>query len=345
MFCLQCGSEMAVRARACPVCGHVYGERERSLMEPQAVRAAGLAQSQASFNPATSASSGASAPNSSPVKYVGEVSATGLPRDLPGRFVLGISLGMAADLLLPWVSVNNNNVTPANIGAPVIVVVALLAAAMLPVFTTSLRQHPVWSALPLIIGAFCAGIAGSVWLLLAPLTQIFAQSFGSDPSNLALSPQGGLYLFLLGSAILLVSGQRMLAAMHLTQLADARLDALRSFQARQSAPARSPIIAGAAAPPSVFPVPPVLAMHPQPPTQPTSPGTPMPVTAMAQSAPQTRDAGESPPTLATPAVPAASTGPVLPGSDAWNQAPAAPTPLRSSPGSGWGKPRGPQRLR
>ena len=338
MFCLQCGAEMAARVRACPVCGRVYGERERSLMEPQAARAAGSSRSQAPANPATSGSSGSSARSASTVKYVGEVSATGLPRDLPGRFVLGVSLGMAADLLLPWVSVNNNNVTPAGIGAPVIVVVALLAAAMLPVFTTSLRQHPVWSALPLIIGAFCAGIAGSVWLLLAPLTQIFAQSFGSDPSNLALSPQGGLYLFLLGSAILLVSGQRMLAAMRETQLTEARLDAIRSFQARQPSPARLLVSDTTTSAPTH----PAAAL---PPTQPASPGSPIPVGVTAQSAPEARGSEKPPAAPATPAAPAAPAGPVLPGSAAWNQAPAAPTPLRSSPGSGWGKPRGPQRLR
>jgi hypothetical protein len=147
---------------------------------------------------------------------------------------------MAADLLLPWISVNGQNVTPASLGAPVIVVVALLAAAILPVFTVSLRQHPIWSALPLIIGAFCAGIAGSVWLLLAPLTQIFAQSFGSDPSNLLLSPQGGLYLFIIGSGVLLVSGQKMLAAMHESQLTDARRDAVRALSlSRQAASVRS----------------------------------------------------------------------------------------------------------
>ncbi|HEY7093579.1 MAG TPA: hypothetical protein VH393_10385, partial [Ktedonobacterales bacterium] len=177
MFCLECGTEMAVRARVCPACGHVYGDRERSMAEPQSTHAdshASAAGARATPPP--------SSQNASAVKYVGDLSATGLPRDLPGRFVLGVSLGLAADLLLPWVSVNGQNVTPASLGAPVIVVVALLATAILPVFTVSLRQHPIWSALPLIIGAFCAGIAGSVWLLLAPLTQIFAQSFGSDPS-------------------------------------------------------------------------------------------------------------------------------------------------------------------
>ena len=182
----------------CPVCGHAYSDRERSLADLQPTHAA-----QASLPAGTPAAPAhPSSQNAPAVKYVGECGTTGLPRDLPGRFVLGIALGMAADLLLPWVSVNGQNVTPASIGAPVIVVVALLAAATLPVFTTSLRQHPVWSALPLMVGAFCAGIAGSVWLLLAPLAQIFAVSFGSDPSNLALSPQGGLYLFLLGSAVL-----------------------------------------------------------------------------------------------------------------------------------------------
>src|SRR5689334_12711313 len=233
MFCLECGTEMAIRARMCPTCGHVYGDRERSLAEPQSAQVA--QQTSAPGTAASSASSGAPA-----VKYVGDASATGLPRDLPGRFVLGIALGMAADLLLPWVSVNGQNVTPASLGAPVIVVVALLAAAILPVFTVSLRQHPIWSALPLIIGAFCAGIAGSVWLLLAPLTQIFAQSFGSDPSNLLLSPQGGLYLFIIGSGVLLVSGQKMLAAMHESQLTDARRDAVRALAlSRQATSVRS----------------------------------------------------------------------------------------------------------
>jgi hypothetical protein len=320
MFCLECGSEMAIRATACPVCGHVYGDRERSLTDLQPARkAGGSLTSEATATSATSATSATPAHANAPtVKYVGEVGPAGLPRDLPGRFALGISLGLAADLLLPWVSVNGTNVTPTSIGAPVIVVVALLAAATLPVFTTSLRQHPVWSGLPLIIGAFCAGIAGSVWLLLAPLAQIFAQSFGSDPTNLALSPQGGLYLFLIGSAALLVSGQRMLAAMHEAQIADTRRDAARALQLRQATPARP-----GPAPTASISDTPHNAVVANPPGQ------------GAQGAGQ----GAAPTAQPTPATP------VLPGSDAWHQAPAAPTPVRSTIGGGWGKSRGPQRLR
>jgi hypothetical protein len=261
------------------------------------------------------------------------VSATGLPRDLPGRFVLGISLGMAADLLLPWVSVNGQNVTPASLGAPVIVVVALLAAAILPVFTVSLRQHPIWSALPLIIGAFCAGIAGSVWLLLAPLTQIFAQSFGSDPSNLLLSPQGGLYLFLIGSGVLLVSGQKMLAAMHETQLADTRRDAVRAItQSRQASSAHlgPPTPAASTVPTSAL-----LQTAAAAPTLQSA--TPAPAGASASVT-----AEESAPTRPATGAPVA---PVLPGTDAWHQAPAAPTSVRPALGGGWTKTRGPHRLR
>lgn len=318
MFCLECGSEMAIRATACPFCGHVYGDRERSLTDLQPAGNAG-----GSF---TSKGTAISAPpaqaNAPTVKYVGEVAPTGLPRDLPGRFVLGISLGLAADLLLPWVSVNGTNVTPASIGAPVIVVVALLAAATLPVFTISLRQHPVWSGLPLIIGAFCAGIAGSVWLLLAPLAQIFAQSFGSDPTNLALSPQGGLYLFLIGSAALLVSGQRMLAAMHEAQLADIRRDAARALQSRQATPIR-----------------------PAPaPTASSSAASHNAVVANSSGQAE-QAAGQGAGQEAAPAAQPTPATPVLPGSDAWHQAPAAPTPVRSTIGGGWGKSRGPQRLR
>lgn len=321
MFCLECGAEMTVRARACPVCGHVYGDRERSLAESHPAQAA-----QRSL---ASGTTGAAAPPSqttAAARYVGDLGTTGLPRDLSGRFVLGISLGLAADLLLPWVSVNNVNVTPASIGTPVVVVMALLAAATLPVFTTSLRQHPVWSALPLIMGAFCAGIAGSVWLLLAPLAQIFAVSFGSDPSNLALSPQTGLYLFLLGSAVLLVSGQRMLAATHASQLTETRRDAIRSLQSRQASAV----------------VPATLAI-PRPTAFDTDSAYP-PVARQAE-VPISSSPAETPVAPASPAAPNAPVVPVLPGSDAWHQATAAPSPLRPAPGGGWGKSRNPHRLR
>jgi len=343
MFCLQCGAEMAVRAQVCPVCGHVYGDRERALADAKPARAAksaavdGVLNAPAAPRPATS------------VKYVGDLASPGLPRDLPGRFVLGVSLGMAADLLLPWVSVNGENITPASIGAPVVVVVALLAAATLPVYTASLRQHPVWSALPLMVAAFCAGIAGSVWLLLAPLSQILAASFGSDPSNLILAPQGGLYLFLLGAAALLVSGQRMLAAMHAGQLADARRDAIRSAQAKSAAARPMTPMTPTAPMTSMIPMTPATPSVPaatsaQPdgatraasvwqPRPPTLPATPAPAAPMAAPAPT------------PPQTPIAPVGPVLPGSDAWNKPPASPTPIRPSRGGGWGKPRGPQRLR
>jgi hypothetical protein len=234
---------------------------------------------------------------------------------------------MAADLLLPWISVNGNNVTPASLGAPVIVVVALLAAAILPVFTVSLRQHPIWSALPLIIGAFCAGIAGSVWLLLAPLTQIFAQSFGSDPSNLLLSPQGGLYLFIIGSGVLLVSGQKMLAAMHETQLSEARRDTVRALSlSRQAASVRS----GAPAP-TPIPTPALTAAS----TATAQPATPAGASGSATS----EEAAPIRPALGAPVAP------ILPGTDAWHQAPAAPTSVRPAFGGGWQKTRGPHRLR
>lgn len=327
MFCLECGTEMAIRARVCPACGHVYGDRERSMAEPQ--------PAQATPHPPTAGTRATPPPssgNAPAVKYVGDVSATGLPRDLPGRFVLGISLGMAADLLLPWVSVNGQNVTPASLGAPVIVVVALLAAAILPVFTASLRQHPIWSALPLIIGAFCAGIAGSVWLLLAPLTQIFAQSFGTDPSNLQLSPQGGLYLFIIGAGVLLVCGQKMLAAMHETQLADARRDAMRAMtQTRQASSSRAG--SPTASTVSTMPAHTLAAAN----TASPQPGTPTPAGASGPVTPE--EATSTRPASGAPVAP------ILPGTDAWHQAPAAPTSVRPALGGGWSKTRGIHRLR
>lgn len=316
MFCLECGAEMAVRASACPVCGHIYGERERSLREPRSEQAAHTAPAPAFGTPA------GSTPQSAPslLLYGGDAGATpGQPDSLPGRLVLIASLGLAADLLLPWVSVNGENITPSSIGAPVVVVVALLAAATLPVFTASLRQHSVWSALPLIVGAFCAGIAGSIWLLLAPLTQIVAVPLGIDPSNLTLSPQGGLYLFLIGSAVLLVSGQKMLAVMHEAQLAAARRYATRAPQPK-----------GVAARPAANAT--TLQNAPQA-------SSPAEVTPAAAS---TSVEGETPHRASDPKAPVA---PVLPGSDAWHQPPAAPSPIRPAPGSGWGKSRAPQRLR
>ena len=367
MFCLQCGAEMAVRAQTCPVCGHVYGERERSLVESKPARAS----TTSAQSPMMSASARAARPTAT-VKYVGDSASPGLPRDLPGRFVLGVALGMAADLLLPWISVNGENITPVSVGAPVVVVLALLAAATLPVYTASLRQHPVWSALPMIVGAFCAGIGGSVWLLLAPLAQIFAASFGSDPSNVSLAPQGGLYLFLLGAGMLLVSGQRMLVATQVSQLADARRDAIRSVQAKPAvARPMTPMtpmtpMAPMTAPPSAAPAGPMIpasspaalqqthmptqpaegsstVWRPKPPTLPTAPAPP------ARAAPPvapTTPATPAPPTSPTsPAAPSAPVVPVLPGSDAWNRPPTSPAPLRPAPGGGWGKPRGPQRLR
>jgi len=345
MFCLECGAEMALRARTCPVCGHVYGDRERVLAEAQPGAAAH--RPAAHVLSASHADQGQMAPGARTARAV---SAAGMPNDLAGRFVLAIALGMAADLVLPWVSVDNDNVTPANVGAPVVVVVALLAAATLPVFTTSLRQHPVWSALPLMVGALCAGIAGTVWLLLAPVTQIFATSLGSDPSNLALSPQPGLYLFMLGAAALLVSGQRMLVAEQLRQLAVTRRDALRSAQVRQAAsarvPAQFPVPAnavssltlagndGAAQPVGIA----ALALA-------STAHTPVAAELNGASAAVTATSPTPTPTTDAPPTPQAPVVPVLPGSAAWNQAPAAPTPQRPSPGSGWGKSRGPQRLR
>jgi hypothetical protein len=332
MFCLECGAEMAVRARACPVCGHVYGDRERALADSgQANRERAARQAQILSDTTPGGAAATPAARTVSGSYTGDLGAPGLPRDLPGRFVLAVSLGLAADLLLPWVSINGDKINPASIGAPVVVVVALLAAATLPVYTISLRQHPIWSALPLIVGAFCAGIAGTIWLLLAPLTQLFANSFGTDPSNLTLAPEPGLYLFLLGAGALLVSGQRMLAATQAGQVSDARHDALRLAQAKARV-SSSPEARTASAPVTLAGehIPASSGSQPQQ-SQQTSPGA-----TQAQS---------NPPQPATPATTTAPVTPVLPGSDAWRQAPAAPAPQRVGPGSGWGKSRGPQRLR
>jgi hypothetical protein len=116
----------------------------------------------------------------------------------------------------------------------------------------------------------------------------------------------------------------MLADMHETQLADTRRDAIRALQTQHAAPARAATPAAVAAQPYN----PWQAAQ----ANPSIPATPAEAPAIAS-------------TPATPVAPAAPVAPILPGSDAWRQAPAAPTPVRPSPGGGWGKSRGPHRLR
>jgi len=154
--------------------------------------------------------------------------------------------------------------------------------------------------------------------------------------GLLLSPQGGLYLFLIGSGVLLVSGQKMLATMHETQLADARRDAVRAITlSRQASSAH----AGSPAP-TMSTVPASALSHTlaaAPPSQSALPATPAPAGPAASTTPE--EAASIRPAVGAPVAP------ILPGTDAWHQAPAAPTSVRPALGGGWSKTRGPHRLR
>ncbi|MGE5333971.1 MAG: hypothetical protein ACM3N4_04660, partial [Nitrososphaerota archaeon] len=107
-----------------------------------------------------------------------------------------------------------------------------------------------------------------------------------------------------------VSGQRMLAAMHRAELAEARLDAIHSLQARSAAS----------------------------------------TTLRPQVAPPAHSHSSSMPTAAAPqgeanSAPGTSTEPATTATDGARQSPIAPATFRLGPGSAWGRSRGPHRLR
>jgi hypothetical protein len=373
MFCMACGAEIANHLSACPNCGKPVTNRlQGDDTDPASSSPAhpGAPPPQAAFSAATFAASTPSSPAlaalpTSPASTVftppaavpapsisdGDLGASLLPRDTLGRVILATTIAMAADVLAPWVVVGGQqHVALAHIGSAVLV---LLAALVVPIVAVRppLRKQPLWAAAPMVLGSIFLGGGVGVMVLLSWLASR-VQLIGSDPS-LANIPGGtsisstptvvavpayaadiGLYLFLVGSVILMVAGYQLFMSAR-----EGRPQVvLLSTTGRPAAYTAYPVAwAGTALAAS-----PASAAAPASTVVPPGTVTSLPVARSNGTAP-----APDPATVpTTPVAESLPSGPVLPGTAAWNQPQIGPTAIRTpSLGNGLQRPLGPRRGR
>jgi hypothetical protein len=253
MFCSACGSQISLAAEACPQCGKpsAAAAPARTLTRSGEIALDGASPSSVADShdhwmrppipadalemaaaPVLSSATPATSAHGASI-FAGDLDVPSFPRDLPGRVALLTSLVMAADLLLPWVTLNGEGIAPTRFGLPALVVVLALLAVIAPPLIPRWRRHPLTRMAPFGVGALLLGFGGALWGLAGPLSstviaalvsRIFASSGFSGPfpvnsqsgavlstTPLQVAPAIGLYLFLLGACALVGAGYRMLA--------------------------------------------------------------------------------------------------------------------------------------
>ncbi|HEX8034948.1 MAG TPA: hypothetical protein VF510_13920 [Ktedonobacterales bacterium] len=343
MFCLGCGAEAPFRAASCPVCGRSLSPFSDSTEAPRDTSSESAASSGTRFAVLASASLQTTlhpSPATTPPAAV--VSATGLPRDTAGRVLLLTAIALAADLLAPWSIVYGQQKTMAANGTPAMALLALFILAALPIMRPDYRARPLFAVAPLAVGAFCLGAGIFYWAILGrenATYQPVANSWSSQGviigshsviAQPVVSPDFGLYLFLIGGAVLAVVGYQLFLQ---AALASARATIT---PAAQPASPQLSTVPSSASMPLATPIAPAMPI-----AAPTAASSPLAVVSAPESQPV--------PASSSTAVPARPTGtpdrPIaLPGSAAWNEPPALPTYVRPSRvGNGWSRQVGARR--
>src|SRR5262249_13593885 len=145
----------------------------------------------------------------------GEQDRPGLPRDTTGRALLVTVLAMVLDLLAPWLNILGTRFAPAQIGRPILGVIALLGLALTPLARPSLRRRPAAALLPLVVGAAAWGVTAFYWavqVVSASRPPTDSESAPLPGLQLPFAPvvDIGLYLFFIGGGVLVYCGYRML---------------------------------------------------------------------------------------------------------------------------------------
>jgi hypothetical protein len=285
-----------------------------------------------------------------------------LPRDTTGRLLLLVVAGLAANLLAPWSIVYGQRQTMMHLGAPAWGLVALFALAALPLVRPAYRQEPLISVLPLVVGTFCAGIGAMYWLLLFRENEQASAISAPVPLNgsivsapgVVIAPDVGLYLFLLGSAVLAVIGYQLFLAAAASRTATTAATLAATPRAPQPATAANAGQAGvtvasirvAGASLGVVGASQTLAPSSRAEAGAAAgavPGQPGGIGLIGQN----DQNGHVPILAAAPGVeheaPASRTSDsgvqvVLPGSPAWTEPPQQPTVIRHSAWGGWQRP-------
>lgn len=385
MFCLGCGAEASPGAAKCSVCGRDLGR----VTGADSRRAAPAAPS-GSY---TSYSLSTQMPALTRVSMPGATTALetlALPQDMHGRAVLVTVIAMAADLLLPWIVMGDSHRSIISVGAPALVALPILGAALLPVLFPALRRQPAYAVLPMVTGALCAGAGATLWAVLTYLsyrlsfiaTIIAGTPASTDTSGdpiasssitapFSMSPDAGIYFFMLGGVVLIFMGYTLFLAA--ARGASSPVTTVPTVAA--PAPASVPLSpAQPALPPYLQPQPDLSSyLAPAPASIPLAAGASRPTPAAAAQAvpangngyegqpgalpsPSMRQAAlpdatqgnvpasmPLPPAPPPPALPPAAAGlnpspqndalhVPLPGSAEWNEAPRQPEHMRPSPG-------------
>ena len=213
MFCMGCGAETPPYADRCPVCGRAieravgdnfysrYNVAQATPVDATLVTRSEAARTQPAME-------GPSITN-------GDLDSPGLPRDATGRALLIAVVAMAADLLAPWINFYGQHLSPAMVGAPALLIVALLALAALPLMRPSWRKRTEYAAVPIVIGGICFGAALVVWIVVTiagSQRQSPTESQLLLPSNLLVAADVGLYLFAFGAGVLVFAGYQLFLA-------------------------------------------------------------------------------------------------------------------------------------
>ena len=265
MFCLECGSEILRGASACSACGQRLSNTDETAAITFSPTLSSPAAPMAQASPARSVANPSqfvegrirreesAAPQSplmpaarstlplsdtlpqlqadtadAPSIRWGDLDAPGFPQDILSRVVVVVALGLAANVLTPWVLINGHAISPARLGLPAIAFALLMVAVALPTLSPPLRRGALLFGLPFGVGAMCFGAGALAWLALDPLgprlsADLIAEANSTNPligttakvvpetATLTLSfrPGIGLYLLLLGSCALMVLGYQL----------------------------------------------------------------------------------------------------------------------------------------
>jgi hypothetical protein len=221
---------------------------------------------------------------------------------------VALPLLLVADLLLPWIVLGDAQIAPARLG--LLAVLAALPFALIAAMTVYLpfRQRPVLAAIPLVVSSLALGGGLVLFLMVGPFGGRVVNLVGGGtlarlkvfivsgtqtpiPGPLPLTPDIGLYAFIIGAGALVVASYR-------------RLDALITSQYSAAAPVAAAVgatVAGEQASEESQTTPAAATLQ-----------------ASAQEAQVTKSREQ------------ASTGP-LPGTPEWSAAPELPAIVRNGP--------------
>ena len=212
MFCQGCGAEVGTQS-VCAVCGRSTGGLDDATGDTN--WSLSLTDSSHRLPQPRNAVASESSPEHRLFATTEDIAPQSLvPDDTTARVAIAAACGMAADLWLPWELTASRHISPASVNLAVTVTLALLLVSPASVlFRPRWRNHPVLAALPMLAGAFWTGAGVLMWGGLTWLSyQRFTATSPLTVNRYQMGPDTGIYLFLVGSVLLCVTGFRTFRA-------------------------------------------------------------------------------------------------------------------------------------